>query len=412
MQGLTQDADAVQLTVRDLAREQTWTAKARFVVACDGARSFTRKALGIALQDFHQDAAWLVVDAEAKGADPFPMWNIQVCHPARPTTFVHGRGSHLRWEFKLRPDEAPEAVLQPERLRELIRLAPQVGIDPAQITIERSAVYTFHATIAEQWQQGRVFLMGDAAHQMPPFLGQGACAGFRDAINLAWKLDMVLRGAAPAGLLSSYQMERRPHVQTIIQRVISFGSIIQTTNRMQAWARDRVLGVQALLGRAAPPADSIVPPLTGGLLADAPRSPSRSGGKHLARLRGTLMPQRPVTRPDGAVVPLDDALGRGFALVAWDCDPHDALSAEALARFGQIGGRVVRLVPAGATHVPETDCARDHTGELQEWFASQGIQIALVRPDRYLYGAGSTTQAPGLMEQLLAAVLTRPQVAA
>ena len=188
VEAIAQDADAVHLTVHDLASGQTGAVHARYVLGCDGARSFTRKALGISLMDMRQDAAWLVVDADVNAADPFPIWNFQVCHPARPTTFVHGRGKHLRWEFKLRRGERPDEVTHPERIRDLIRKAPMVGIDPDLITIQRSAVYTFHAAIAEHWQQGRVFLLGDAAHQMPPFLGQGACAGLRDAMNLAWKL--------------------------------------------------------------------------------------------------------------------------------------------------------------------------------------------------------------------------------
>jgi 3-(3-hydroxy-phenyl)propionate hydroxylase len=415
VQGIAQDADTVQLTVRDLARDQTWNVQARYVLGCDGARSFTRKSLGIALQDFHQDAAWLVVDAQVNAADPFPMWNYQVCHPARPTTFVHGRGAHLRWEFKLRRDETPEEVLQPERIRDLIRRAPKVGIDPDHITIQRSVVYTFHATIAQQWQQGRVFLMGDAAHQMPPFLGQGACAGWRDAMNLAWKLQMVLLGHAPASLLATYEVERRPHVQTIIQRVIAFGSIIQTTNPAQAWVRDRVLALQALAGRAAPPADTIVPPLTGGVLAapaDTSKPQKRSGGRAVP-VRGTLMPQRPVMLNDGRVVRSDDVLGQGFALVTFDCDPQDILAPEMLSRFSQLGGRLIRIEPAQASADPILpDRVRDHTGAVGQWFASQDLQVALVRPDRYLFGSGTLAQVPALMQQLLASVLAHSLVAA
>ena len=235
--GIVQDAEAVELTVRDVASQLTWTVQARYVLGCDGARSFTRKTLVIPLEDLHQDAAWLVVDAQVNAPDPFPMWNYQVCHPARPTTFVHGKGAHLRWEFKLHRDEIPEEVARPERLRDLIQRAPTVGIDPDLITIQRSAIYTFHATIAERWQQGRVFLLGDAAHQMPPFLGQGACAGLRDAINLVWKLQLVIEGRAAASVLATYAIERRPHVRAIIKRVIAFGSIIQTTSWMQAWVR-------------------------------------------------------------------------------------------------------------------------------------------------------------------------------
>ena len=411
VQGIAQDAEAVHLTVRDSAREQTWTVQARYVLACDGARSFTRKSLGSSLQDFHQDAAWLVVDAEVKATDPFPMWNYQVCHPARPTTFVHGRGAHLRWEFKLRQGETADEVTRPERLRDLIRHAPKVGIDPDLIVIERSAVYTFHATIAERWQDGRVFLLGDAAHQMPPFLGQGACAGFRDAMNLAWKLQLVIQGQAPASLLASYEVERRPHVRTLIQRVIAFGSIIQTTNRLQAWVRDRVLALQALMGRSMAPADTIVPPLTDGILAAASPGKSKPHNDVAAGVRGSLLLQRPVTLPNGRIVPLDEVLGQRFALVAYDCDPLDALAAEALARFTQLGGLVVRITPPGAAQSSAQGDVCDHTGALQQWFATHAMQVALVRPDRYLFGGGTLAQVPALMQQLLAALLAHAQVA-
>jgi 3-(3-hydroxy-phenyl)propionate hydroxylase len=411
VQALAQDADAVHLTVRDLAHEQMWTVRARYVLGCDGARSVTRKTLGIALQDFHQDAAWLVVDAEAKATDPFPMWNYQVCHPARPTTFVHGRGRHLRWEFTLHRGETAEEVLRPERLRELIHHAPRVGIDPDLLTIQRSAVYTFHAIIAQRWQQGRVFLLGDAAHQMPPFLGQGACAGFRDAANLAWKLQMVLQGKAPASLLASYEVERRPHVRTVIELVIKFGSVIQTTNRLQAWVRDRVLGLQALLGRSAVSANAIVPPLTDGILAAVPRGKSKPRDHVAVRLRGTLLLQRPVTLPDGRIVLLDEVLGQGFALVAYDCDPQDVLAAEALARFTRLGGQVVHIAPSGDTHLSAPGDVCDHRGAYQQWFASQNMQVVLVRPDRYLFGAGAVADVPTLLQQVLTILLAPAQVA-
>jgi 3-(3-hydroxy-phenyl)propionate hydroxylase len=408
---ITQDAEAVHLTVQDVASQRTSTLQARYVLGCDGARSFTRKALGIPLEDLHQDAAWLVVDAHANATDPFPMWNYQVCHPARPTTFVHGRGRHLRWEFKLRRGEIPEEVSRPERLRDLIQHAPTVGIDPDLITIQRSAIYTFHATIAQRWQQGRVLLLGDAAHQMPPFLGQGACAGFRDAINLAWKLQLVIEGRAPASLLATYEIERRPHVRVIIQRVITFGSIIQTTNWMQAWVRDRVLALQSLTGRREAP-DEIVPPLTDGILAATPRGKSRPQSQGASRAPGYPFPQRPVTLPDGHIVLLDDALGPGFALVAYACNPADVLDPDLLARFTEFGGRLVQVAPSHPnSELDLAGCVRDHTDALQKWFAGHAMQVALVRPDRYLFGGGTAAQMPALMQQLLAMLLVDSRTA-
>jgi 3-(3-hydroxy-phenyl)propionate hydroxylase len=414
VESIAQDGDAVHLTVRDLARNQTWVARAQYVLGCDGARSFTRKTLGIPMQDLHQDAPWLVVDAEANATDPLPMWNFQVCHPARPTTFVHGRGKHLRWEFKLRHGETAEEVLRPERLRDLIAHAPRVGIAPDLITIQRSVAYIFHATIAERWREGRVFLLGDAAHQMPPFLGQGACAGIRDAMNLSWRLQMVIADQAPASLLASYEVERRPHVQTIIQRVMSFGSIIQTTNRAQAWLRDRVLALQALMGRSMASADSIIPPLTDGILTTAPQGkskPRKPGAGLAAQVRGYQLLQRPVTLPDGRVGPLDDALGLRFTLVAYDCDPLEVLTPETLTRFTQLGGHVVRIAPPTTAQSAAPDSVRDHPGALQHWFTDHALQVALTRPDRYIFGGGTLAVLPTLMQQLLTMLVSPSQLA-
>ena len=164
--------------------------------------------------------------------------------------------------------------------------------------------------------------MGDAAHQMPPFLGQGACAGMRDAVNLAWKLQMVIEGQAPVSLLASYEVERRPHVRTILQGVITFGSVIQTSSRVQAWVRDHVLAVQKRLGRLEIPDPNIIPPLLDGFLATPPgKRKARKG--IAAKTRGYQLLQRAVTLPIGRVVPFDDALGPGFVLVAYDCNPSE-----------------------------------------------------------------------------------------
>jgi len=198
-------------------------------------------------------------------------------------------------------------------------------------------------------------------------------------------------------------VERRPHVREVIQRVIAFGSVIQTTSRLQAWVRDRVLLLQSAMGRSMAPKDDIVPPLTDGLLAAArPGKKQRSRGKMAALVRGYQFLQRPVTLPDGSVVPLDDALGLDFALVAYDCNPRDALDPETLERFTQLGGRLVHIAPAqtSAESAPP-GTVRDHTGALQEWFAAHAMQVALVRPDRYVFGGGPVTDSPALMQQLL-----------
>jgi 3-(3-hydroxy-phenyl)propionate hydroxylase len=167
-----------------------------------------RQAVGIGLFDYGFDEPWLVVDVKLQPGARAPDVNLQVCDPARPTTCVlSGPGRH-RWEFMLLPGETSEDVLRDGFIESL--LAPW---DCGPLEIERRAVYRFHGLVAETWRLGRVLLAGDAAHQMPPFAGQGLCSGLRDAANLAWKLDAVLGGRAHEALLDTYQPEREPHTR-------------------------------------------------------------------------------------------------------------------------------------------------------------------------------------------------------
>ena len=100
------------------------------------------------------------------------------------------------------------------------------GIGPEDIEPIRQIVYTFEARIAERWRDGRVFLIGDAAHTMPPHIGQGLCSGMQDAGNLAWKLDLVLRGVTEDSLLDTYEVERRPHVTSWIEVSLAVGTCV------------------------------------------------------------------------------------------------------------------------------------------------------------------------------------------
>ena len=220
--------------------------RARYLIGCDGGASPVRRALGIGLADYGFDEPWLVVDAKVQPGARTPELNIQICDPERPITCVlSGPGRH-RWEFMLLPGEQPEDLQQDEVIERLI--AP-FGCGPLEI--ERSAVYRFHGLVAEHWRAGRVLLAGDAAHQTPPFAGQGMCSGIRDAANLAWKLEAVLAGEADAGLLDTYQPEREPHARALIELAIGMGRVVCALDRQAAAARDRDMLARRAAG--APP---------------------------------------------------------------------------------------------------------------------------------------------------------------
>jgi len=340
---LDQDADGVLIRWEDLDSGRLRSARARWVVGCDGARSLVRRFMGAEWLDLGFHERWLVTDLMLTRPRPdLGDHSIQFCDPARAATYVRGVGDRRRWEIALKPGEDTASITRPEEVWRLL----ERWITPADATIERAAVYTFHSAIAARWRAGRLLLAGDSAHQTPPFLGQGMCAGIRDAANLAWKIARVQAGLADATLLDSYERERAPHVREYIELAVRLGGLINTR------AMDAAVPGSVLSG--GPPAQmrSIRPQLGPGLSA------GWSGPT------GRIAPQ-PVLA-DG--VRLDERVGYRFALLlragdgaALPTAPLDTLAAR---------GAVLVADPA-----------------LLPWLDEVGAVAALVRPDRYVLGA-------------------------
>ncbi|MEM7341316.1 MAG: bifunctional 3-(3-hydroxy-phenyl)propionate/3-hydroxycinnamic acid hydroxylase [Actinomycetota bacterium] len=201
---------------------------ARWVIGADGASSTVRKVCSIGLDNQGFDQDWLVVDTTQLDPDlPLSPLAQQHCHPDRVVTFVPGHRNHKRWEFQLRNDETQDDARTPEFLQ--ARMS-EWGT-PEQLRIDRSAVYRFHATVAERFRVGSVFLAGDAAHQMPPFNGQGMCTGMRDAENLSWKLAAVRGGVLPEEVLDTYEVERLPHATGQVAHSAAAGRLIDAIAR-------------------------------------------------------------------------------------------------------------------------------------------------------------------------------------
>ena len=198
--------------------------ESRWYVGCDGASSWTRKTVGLTLEDLKFDQEWLVVDAELhEGADVnLPVGVRQYCHTDRPFTFVQGVRRFRRWEFQVQQHESGQELNTETGLWSLL----EGMISPATARLVRSAVYRFHAVVAPEMRKGNVFLAGDSAHQTPPFAGQGLNSGMRDALNLAWKFAFIKRGLATEKILSTYTEERAPHVRSTIAHAVDMGRLI------------------------------------------------------------------------------------------------------------------------------------------------------------------------------------------
>ncbi len=404
--GLTQTEDGVELTVERAVPDpgspvprltgERSTLRGRYLVACDGANSRIRSMLGVERLDLGFNENWLVVDARRKSDFKLPFDSGQICDPRRPTTVLPLGKHHRRWEWHLRPDENPADFASPAVAW---RLLGDIGIGPADVEPVRQLVYTFEARLAQRWKVGRVFLAGDAAHTMPPFMGQGMCSGMRDAKNLAWKLDLVLSERAGTELLDSYQQERYPHVYDWTVISLESGKIPCIIDPDQARARDEMF-------RAGyrPPIPEFPQLVCGVLDVDADgvaRAPA-----------GELSVQGRVN--SGGRVDLFDRLypERGFVIVDTTGDPRDRLRPDQVQELANLGASFVfvALAETGNTAFgTDLDAAAiDVDGTYARWFEARGVDVAIVRPDFYVYGAARGTAAfQTLADALLAQLVPR-----
>lgn len=375
--GLQPHGDHVRLTT---AGADGGEVRARYVIGADGANSFVRSTMATSVTDLGFFYDWLVVDTLPHDQAEWSPKNWQLCDPQRPTTIVSGGPGRRRWEFMRLPHESVEDLRTPEAAW---RLLEPWGRTPQNTTIERHAVYTFQARWVDRWREDRLVLAGDAAHQMPPFAGQGMCSGLRDAINLAWKLDLVLDGRADPALLDTYTSERSEHVQHAIGMSMALGQVICVLDPEAAASRDaRMIAAGADPRHALPPTP---PPVLGdGVLK---RAPDGSRAPDV----GHLTPQYEVTH-QGRTALLDDLTGGGFTILTDGARPLDALDATDHAFLTGIGAHLVPLYADGAPPEGYLDAPDGYLPHLRE----HGHAAAVVRPDFYLFGAAS--DASGLRE--------------
>jgi len=345
---LIEKPEGVKVEYKNLETGEFDSAQAAFVIGCDGARSFTRDMIGSGFDDLGFHEPWLVVDLILQKSRPdLGHYSIHHCDPNRPATYVFIGGQRRRWEFRLQPDDDPCQMTQPDHIWHM--LSKWVG--PNEAILERALVYTFHSSVAKQWQRGRLMIAGDAAHQTPPFMGQGMCAGIRDGFNLGWKLDRILKGQATIDLLRTYQSEREPHVREFISLTVQMGHLINTT------ASSLVSGSASKTTNGAQKLSQLRPKLGQGLSACR------------TEWTGHLFPQPRLQTGEL----LDDRVGRRPA-VLMKADFSYQLPTDL--KKEMVSADVVAI--------------DDPSPALQGWFSDKNVNAVLMRPDRYILGAAET----------------------
>lgn len=295
--------------------------RAQWLIGADGGKSFTRSALGISLVGTTQPQRWLVIDLlnETRELDPYAEFH---CDGKRPYVLVPGVDGRLRIEFMLFDGEDADVMTRPEHIHELVVPKFRPSLDDADV--RRAAVYVAHQRIASTYREGRAFLVGDAAHLMPPFAGQGLNAGIRDAHNIAWKLIEAIRGGATDALMETYGTERRTHGASMVKISHRIGAVVMATNPVLTRVRDAAVKVVNLV----PSARSflanmrfITPPDYSDGVAIAPIEGSTTSAPEITV--GRALSQPLVQDVSGEVAGLDQYLGSGWAVIGLGANPAD-----------------------------------------------------------------------------------------
>ncbi|WP_218018453.1 bifunctional 3-(3-hydroxy-phenyl)propionate/3-hydroxycinnamic acid hydroxylase [Nocardia amikacinitolerans] len=379
-----QDADGVTITVGPTGGAGEETLRADYLLGCDGGRSTVRRLAGIGMTGRSFDDVWLVVDTIGDHHDD--RCSVHIGTPERPHVIVPGADGRCRYEFLLRPGEGSAREHPPFELVQRL-LAPYRHIVPDQV--DRSVNYTFSGVVADRWRDRRVLLLGDAAHMMPPFAGQGLNSGIRDAANLCWKLALIGRGRAADTVLDTYESERRPHAEAVVKASVRQGQVVMTTSKAAAIVRDSVV---ALLLRTRWGRGYLVgmkylprPKLVEGLVLRDGAAPHP--------LVGSALDQPQVLRADGSMDRLDAALGPDFTLLGVEATEHDwELVTAAFADLPVCGVDVVLGDRRPRSNGPRLAIG-DADGALESLLRGVAGRFVLLRPDRYVAAEFSADKA-------------------
>jgi 3-(3-hydroxy-phenyl)propionate hydroxylase len=352
----------VRVSYLDRVRGGETAVEANYVLGCDGANSPTRAAIGAHMYGLPFTQSWVVIDVDTDAE--LNQWEgcHQLCNPQRAGTYMRVGQTRYRWEFQLLDGETAANYQTIADIEPLIR--PWLGDNPADaMKLVRVTSYTFRAQVASRWRDRNVFLLGDAAHLTPPFVGQGMAAGFRDSLNLTWKLVGVLNKTLPESVLDTYEQERKLHAAAMILMAVSVGAAMTGGGRFGDLIRNVVfpkMGNVRLPGTRANAAEGVTPGLRRSALVIKDRG---RGG-----LAGSMCPN-PVLA-DGKR--FDEVVGNQFALIT-STSLNPGVGDEVVRR----GAVVIQAAPGS---------------ELDGWLRKGRVNAAIVRPDRVVMQAGRNAE--------------------
>ena len=353
----------INVSIRDLKNDLDLQFTSRYLIGSDGGSSAVRKLLEISQEDLNYNRDWVVVDVELKGENRLDDKALQICDPKRLCTYIPSHLPYRRWEFIINKGEDKKEFLMDEKINSLISR----WLKPSEYKIIRKAVYQFHSVIAKEFSKGRCFLIGDAAHQNPPFMGEGMMSGYRDAMNLSWKIALIIKNNFNNNLLTTYEKERKPHAQFVVENSAGIGELMEA----YAEAEDPNQVSEDLVAKGY--GSFILPNLDKGLFYGGKANESMNAGQ--------LFPQPVIYKNDQVVRREDKILGNGFALIS----KNKILLNKRDEKF---------LHSLGCNFIVLEDQFIKQSYWLNRVMELDGVY--LIRPDKYIYGC--TTNKVSLEE--------------
>lgn len=353
----------ITLTTRCSDKKNNKIIKAGFLLACDGAESSVRSMLKIDQLDLQYNKDWLIIDVNLNEGITLDKVARQICDPDRPTVFMHSPGKKHRFEFQLLAGENPKEMSSESSVHKLLLS----WLEPSQYTIERKEVYKFRGKKANQWKVGNIFLLGDAAHQVPPYAGQGINSGIRDAINICWKLNMVINHGLDQNILESYQIEREIHVEETIKSSIALGKLIDSlaiaykkkmplADAVAPEARDQAYG-----GKKANPSEEINPGIYCNSLVH--------------QFTGRLVPYINLKDSDNNEIGLDSLLDGEIAIIG-EGRIENQLSVGAIKLFKELNAKFINIL--------------DYSFRNNDFREILKTGYLIIRPDLHIYGVSDS----------------------
>ncbi|WP_020533849.1 bifunctional 3-(3-hydroxy-phenyl)propionate/3-hydroxycinnamic acid hydroxylase [Flexithrix dorotheae] len=361
---LSQSTNEISLSLVD--NGNPLSVKGKYLIGCDGANSTVRKFLKLPLRNLGFTSANLKIDLTTKTGNypQFSSWIQKLCEPKLGSfVFLNGRANHLRWEFSLHKKIPKSLAESPEFVEKNLSKV----IDPKEIEIRHIAFYQFRSVIAKKWRVNKVFLTGDAAHQMPPYIGQGMAAGIRDVSNLSWKLFLKIQENAGDKLLESYQKERFSHVFKVIILTILVGKLF-------------ISKLSSLLKAAAWVLPNHLRKIK---ISEIPLSNGYFGRNKKTKGKLFIQPEVHI-KGEATSIKLDKVLGKGFVILSLYQSPIPVLSQQNQDFLKRINFKVLMIKnTSDELKMDEEVCDSDN--ELKKWFSRHRVEVVVLRPDRYIF---------------------------